>query len=353
MADPVDGVLRRLRPAGAPGPVAAEPANPLAADPVPTVAPVHLAPVGEAAHSPDPVRRAAAAGESADHPAHALLEWRSDDGVPLSARVYGGGRSDRTPLVCLPGLTRNARDFEALARHVANHPTAARQVIAFDYRGRGASGYAPPETYTPAREAEDVAEGLDYAGVRRAVFLGTSRGGILTLLLAVARPELVAGAVLNELGPTIDGRGLKRIARQMGAVRPMAGWDEAVAAVEASFRSIYPGFGPDDWRRLAGQLCRETADGVVFDYDPALARIFDGFDPDTFHLDLWPAFACLAGRPVMVIRGALSDLLTAATVEAMIRRHPGLVPLVVPDQGHAPVLWERSVLERIAAFLPA
>jgi len=285
-------------------------------------------------------------------PTYGLIEWQAADGVHLAARIYGAGSADALPLVCLPGLTRNARDFEAVASHFASRTRQARAVLTFDYRGRGASAWGAPASYTSEQEVDDILAGLAFAGIDRAIFLGTSRGGIATMMIANRVPQMVAGAILNDIGPTVGMVGLARIVERMRAVAPMSDWEATARTISESYRNIYPAFGEAEWQRLARQFCREHEGCIVYDYDPDLVRMFDDFDPKTFRLDLWPLFNGMRGIPTMVIRGALSDLLSAATVEAMIRRHPGLEACVVPDQGHAPVLWERSVLERIARFLP-
>ena len=284
-------------------------------------------------------------------PSYGLIEWRSEDGLRLVARIYGCGRPGAVPVVCLPGLTRNARDFERLAEHVSGHPSAARPVIAFDFRGRGQSDWGPPESYTPMTEAADVLAGLAFMGIDRCAVVGTSRGGIVAMLIAAMRGELIERVVLNDIGPRIEPGGLDRVARAMRAAAPSSDWVEAAAGMRATYADVFPGFGDPDWDRLARQLCRTDGDRIVLDYDPRLIRVFDGFDPATFHVDLWPAYASLAAVPLMVVRGALSDLVSPATVEAMRRGHPRFESCVVPDQGHAPVLWERWVLERISGFL--
>lgn len=283
---------------------------------------------------------------------YGVLEWESDDGVRLAARIYGAGNTRALPLVCLPGLTRNARDFETLAEAIANHPRAPRQVICFDYRGRGESGWAAPATYTTDREAADVISGLAVAGVPKAVFLGTSRGGQVIMDIALTRPDLIAGCVLNDIGPFIDREGLTRISKYVGKTRPARTWEEAAERLKAVMGSHFPAFRQEDWVRFARQLLREGEEGIVPDYDPALAEVFADYDPATFTADLWPGFLALKSTPMLVIRGGLSDILSAATVEAMRRSRPDLQVEQIPDQGHAPVLWEPSVVERIATFLP-
>lgn len=280
------------------------------------------------------------------------VDWTATDGVRLVARVAGHGREGTTPVICLPGLTRNGRDFEALAEHLADRPRP-RATIAFDLRGRGESDAADPATYTPMQETTDVLAGLDVMGVTRASIVGTSRGGIVAMLIAATRPGLLERVVLNDVGPFIEPAGLSRVERAMRAAAPAPDWPTMALRLAETNADVFPLFETADWERYARQLCRERDGEIVFDYDPGLVRVFDDFDPETFRGDLWQVYAALRRTPVMAVRGALSDLVTAATVEAMRRCHPVFDSCVVPDQGHAPVLWERSVLDRIAAFLDA
>ena len=283
------------------------------------------------------------------------LRFAADGGVMLAGRDYpparGGGPPAPLPLVCLPGLTRNARDFHDLAVALSQDAETPRRVLAFEFRGRGASDYADPQTYTVAQEARDTIDGLAAAGIHAAAFLGSSRGGIVTMVLAAQRPDLVRAAILNDIGPLIARKGLARIAAGVGRAPAFADWDAAAEALRAAQGEMFPALERDDWLRYARQLCRETATGVVFDYDPALAAVFADAGPDAPLPDLWPLFRGLALRPMMVIRGALSDILTAATVEAMRRTASDLTLIVVDGQGHAPLLWDRPTQDAVEAFL--
>lgn len=278
----------------------------------------------------------------------------TDDGVALLGREWAadadGGR--RLPLVCLPGLSRSGRDFLAIAEAIATDASRPRRVIAIDFRGRGGSGTAPPATYTPAREAADVTAVLAALGIGRAAFLGTSRGGLVTMVLALTRPELIGAAILNDIGPVIETAGLARIGGYLGAPPP-ATWELATRALRASQRGFFPMLDDSGWERYARQIYREGGDRPLLDYDPMLAVSFAAFDPAKPVPEFWSGFEALAGKPVLAIHGALSDILSAATIAAMAEHHPGLAVHTVDGEGHAPLLWDEAAIGAVARFLAA
>lgn len=254
-------------------------------------------------------------------------------------------------MVCLPGLTRNARDFGQLCAVLSRRPDDP-PVIVLESRGRGRSGRAAASTYTLPQELADLVAALDCWGVEEADFVGTSRGGLLAMLLAATEPARVRRVVLNDIGPTIETEGLERLAATVGRTMTYPSFDALAAALKAAQRRHFPAMTAERWRRLAGQLASENPDGTVtFDYDPALAETFANFAHDGRAVDFWPAFEPLLDRDVMVVRGAHSDILSAATVEAMRRRHRRLEALVIADEGHAPLLWDRYSTEAIRSFL--
>ncbi|MFQ5697114.1 MAG: alpha/beta fold hydrolase [Myxococcota bacterium] len=272
--------------------------------------------------------------------------FRSRDGLRLYYRDYPGP-GDRVPVLCLHGLTRSSRDFADLAPHLA----ATRRVLCGDVRGRGRSEWDPkPERYAPATYVEDVAELLRDAEVPQVVVIGTSMGGILAMGLAASHPGALVGVVLNDIGPVVDPRGLERIAGYVGKSEPVSSWAEATRAAQTVHGHAFPDYGPADWERFARRTLREAPDGrLVADYDPAIAQ---GLARGTAApADLWPLFEPLARVPVLVLRGALSDILSSATLAQMAERHPTLTSVEVPDRGHAPALDEPECLRAIDAFL--
>jgi pimeloyl-ACP methyl ester carboxylesterase len=274
----------------------------------------------------------------------------AQDGLRLHVRTYGARASRVLPVVCLPGLTRTAADFDTLAVALSND--RERPVLALDYRGRGKSDYdRRPANYNLQVELADVLCVLTALGIGRAAFVGTSRGGILTMLLAVARPAAIAGCVLNDIGPVIDPKGLMRIKGYVGKLPQPASFNEAADGLRRRFGDQFPKWSDDDWLAFARRTFKEAGGRLVPDYDVKLATILEGVSPERPLPPLWKEFDALAGLPVMVVRGTNSDILSAATVEAMRERRRALEVVEVADEGHAPWLADPHTLSRIAAFV--
>ena len=278
-------------------------------------------------------------------------EWTSADGLTLRYRDYPArlrAGADRPPLLCLTALTRNCRDFEPVAAAFAGE----WRVIAIDLRGRGQSDYArDPASYVPLQYAADVAMLLDQAGIDRVVAIGTSLGGVVTMLLALAAPERIAAAVLNDIGPEVEAAGLARIRDYVGQGRSFATWMHAARGLREQGAVAYPDFAISDWLRLAKRLMVVGPGGrIAFDYDMRIAEPFNRPE-GTGAVDMWPVFKALAGRPVLALRGELSDILSAATHERMRRELKGLQAVTVPRVGHAPTLEEPAARRGIAALL--
>ena len=279
--------------------------------------------------------------------AYSQGEWTTADGLTLRYRDYPG-RADRPPLLCIPGLTRNCRDFEPIAETFAGE----WRVIAIDLRGRGQSDYArDPASYMPMQYVADVAALLEQAGLERVVAVGTSLGGIVTMLLALTAPERIAGAVLNDIGPEVEAAGLARIRGYVGQGRSFPTWMHAARGLREQGGAAYPDFAVEDWLRLAKRLMVVGPGGrIAFDYDMKIAEPFNRPEADS-GFDMWPAFRALDGRPVLAVRGALSDILSAATLERMRGELKGLRAVTVPRVGHAPTLEEPAAQRGIAALL--
>jgi pimeloyl-ACP methyl ester carboxylesterase len=276
----------------------------------------------------------------------------AQDGLKLHVRSYGPRGGTALPVVCLPGLARTAADFEALATALASNATASRRVLALDSRGRGRSDYDPnAQNYSLPVELSDLTAVLTALEIARAVFVGTSRGGMLTMLLAVARPTAIAGCVLNDIGPVIDIEGVVRIKSYVGKLPPPASFAAAAAILRDVYSSQFPKLSDEEWLAFARRTFKEADGRLVPDYDPKLASTLDAVDLEHPLPDLWKQFDALAHMPVMVVRGGNSDILSPATVEAMRARHPGLEVLELPDQGHAPLLTEPDTIGRIANFV--
>jgi len=272
------------------------------------------------------------------------------DGLRLHARCYGHRSSTATPVVCLPGLARTAADFEELATALSQN--GARRVIALDYRGRGLSDYDPdPANYSLPVELADVLAVVTALETVPAIFIGTSRGGILTMLLAAVRPTAIAAAVLNDIGPVIEPQGLMRIKSYVGKLPQPRTFEEGAEILRRLFGPQFPKLGQADWLASARRAFKEEKGRLVTTYDVRLANALNGVDAERPVPTLWKEFDALADVPLMVIRGANSDLLSVATVEAMRARRTALETMEVPDQGHAPLLADADTISRIVAFV--
>ncbi|HEY6814214.1 MAG TPA: alpha/beta hydrolase [Croceibacterium sp.] len=285
------------------------------------------------------------------HAAYSEGEWTSADGLTLRYRDYpatSAASADRPPLLCIPGLTRNCRDFEGVAEAFAGE----WRVIALDLRGRGQSDYARDAgTYMPMQYVADVSALLDEAGLDRVIALGTSLGGIIAMLLAMTAPERIAGAVLNDIGPEIEPAGLARIRGYVGQGRSFPTWIHAARGLRDQGGVAYPDYAIADWLKLAKRLMVVGPGGrIAFDYDMKIAEPFNRQD-GTAPVDMWPIFRALAGRPVLAVRGELSDILSDATLQRMAREVAGLAAVTVSRVGHAPTLEEPAARQAIAQLL--
>ena len=270
--------------------------------------------------------------------------WNSADGVKLHYRDYDGNR-DRPPILCIPGLTRNARDFEPVADRFAGD----WRIIAIDLRGRGGSAFDPdPSNYKPMVYVADILKMLDQLGIADAVFVGTSLGGICTMALALGDRERIAGALLNDIGPEIDRAGVERIAGYVGTAARFASWDEAIDQVSSRNLDIYPDYSRADWDRFVRRMAREDGSAVVFDYDMAIAG---NFESAASAPEIWPLYQALDGRPVTILRGELSDLLSSQVAARMASDLPDVELVTIPRVGHAPSLDEPESLAALDRLL--
>lgn len=280
-----------------------------------------------------------------------VLRIRSQDGLTLACRFFDAPSSDRLPLLCLPGLSRNSRDFIALGQFFSNHPSEPRAVLAVDYRGRGLSDRDPNwRNYRPVVEAQDVLTVAAACGIEHAILIGTSRGGIIAMLIGALRPTLIAGVVLNDIGPVFEGTGLARIKTYLSSRRTVASWDEATALLRSFSAAQFPGATNDDWKAVAEAYFAETRNRLAPQYDPNLRKTVVDIDVTEKIPVLWPQFMSLGRVPILAIRGEHSDILSPRTLAEMAERHPGLEQLTVPGQGHAPLLRDEATLQRIRAF---
>ncbi|MDJ1159663.1 alpha/beta hydrolase [Chelatococcus sp. SYSU_G07232] len=274
------------------------------------------------------------------------------DGLKLHVRDYPANGANGLPVVCLPGLARTAADFHELALALAGDAKHPRRVLALDYRGRGLSEYDRNwRNYDLRVELDDLMQVLSATGVTEAVFIGTSRGGLLTMALAAARPAAIRGAVLNDVGPVIDAKGLIRIRGYIGKLPTPRDFDEGVDILRRLLDAQFPKLTAAQWHTMARRTWRRVDGRLTPAYDPALMKTLEILDLEAPLPALWFLFDGLKDVPVLVLRGANSDLLSEATLEAMKGRHPHLEAVVVPDQGHAPLTSDTEMINRIRRFV--
>lgn len=278
--------------------------------------------------------------------------YTAPDGLKLHARIYGEANSARWPVICLPGLTRNARDFHGLALYLSGKAKKPRKVVAFDYRGRGQSDYDPDiGHYNVGVEAGDVLAGLAALGIEEAAFVGTSRGGLIIHVLGTLKPAVLKAIVLNDIGPVFEAEGLAHIRSYLDRTPKPKKFAEALGAQRRAHGADFPALDEADWTRMVSALYRDTDAGLMPDFDPKLVDTLADIDLSKPLPDLWQQFEALAVVPLLAIRGGNSRLLSAAMLEDMQRRHPGMETITVDGQGHAPFLETGDLPERIAAFL--
>jgi pimeloyl-ACP methyl ester carboxylesterase len=275
----------------------------------------------------------------------------AQDGLTLHVRRYGSRHTSARSVVCLPGLARTAADFHLLATALAADPDNPRLVLALDYRGHGQSQYdRHSNNYTIRVALADLSAVLAALEITSAIFVGTSFGGVLAMMLAVLPPIAVAGVILNDIGPVIEPRGLVRIKQYVGKLPVPRTLEEGAEILRWWFNAQFPKLAPQDWIAFAQRTWREHRGALMPNHDLKLARALRGVSLERLPT-LWDQFDALAHIPLMVIRGANSDMLASTTVNAMLARRGQLEVVVVPDQGHAPLLAEPKVIRRIAAFV--
>lgn len=277
--------------------------------------------------------------------------WKSRDGLRLYARDYPAASAETgLPVICLHGLTRNSKDFEDIAPVIASW---GRRVIAADVRGRGESDWdLDPSHYQPKIYARDVTEMMAALGVERAIFLGTSMGGIITMTLMAIKPSAVAAAILNDVGPAIAPEGIARILSYAGKPVEIRDWNDAAAYVQRTNSVAFPDYGEVEWHRFAHRTFRQGSHGPELDYDPSIGSVIG---KPISKISLWLAaflFRRLARkRPTLLLRGALSDVISSEIADRMQRMAPRMQRADIPGVGHAPALTEPEAVDAIERFL--
>ncbi len=275
--------------------------------------------------------------------------YYSKDGLKLYYRDYNQGNSDKTPLLCLHGLTRNAKDFNKFARHFA----AEYRVICLDIRGRGKSEYDPDYmNYQIPTYAQDVLAFLEHEGLEQVIAVGTSMGGLIAMAVGVTCPDVLKAIILNDIGPEIDPRGIERIAGFVGNGASFQAWPEAVAAMKVTNAALFPDYSDEDWEIFTRNSFREQKDGtIIADYDQNIGTAMRGNAEHAIPVDLWVMFKALAPIPVMTLRGENSDILAPETLEKMAREYAEFTGVTVPNRAHTPDLGEKISLEKTGDFI--
>jgi len=282
--------------------------------------------------------------------------WKSEDGLTLAGREWPAAKDaanpsgGAVPVLCLPGLSRNTRDFDEIARFLQSK---GHRVIALDYRGRGESDWDDDwRNYALPIEEKDIDAAIELLGLERFALFGTSRGGLHALAMALRYPaDRMAAVIFNDVGPHIEMKAIHRIAATLGHNMKSDSLDGVARNLEHTLGKQFPAFTTSHWLKLARQLASERGGQVVMDYDPALAHQLASLDDAAPAPDLWPLYERLTDRPVLVLHGEHSDLLSTETCDRMAASHPNATVVTVPGQGHAPVLWEAEIHEKVADFL--
>lgn len=276
--------------------------------------------------------------------------YQSHDGLNLYYRDFGADMPG-TPVICLPGLTRNSRDFEDLAHYLSDR----RRVITCDFRGRGFSDYDENwENYHPRTYVQDTWTLLDHLGIDKVIVVGTSLGGLCAMVMSATQNDRVAGVVMNDIGPDINPAGIARVKEYTGRVGPVESWDEAVRQAREIYGEWLPGLSDDDWKKMAWRAYREDEQGIPrLDMDANIGEAVRKVGAQKG--DPWELFDSFGEKPVTVLWGVMSDILTEDIVEKMKTRKPDLNVVPVANRGHVPLLNEPEctaaidlILERVA-----
>jgi pimeloyl-ACP methyl ester carboxylesterase len=276
----------------------------------------------------------------------------SRDGLKLHARIYGPEAAKGLPILCLPGLARTHMDFHELALALASDAETPRRVIAVDYRGRGLSDYDQNwKRYDIRIELDDVLQQMAGLGLEHAVFVGTSRGGLISMAMGALRPAVIKGVVINDIGPVIEAAGLMRIRGYIGKLPKPQDFAAAADILKRFFGSQFTAFGPVQWDIMARRTWKESPKGLVPDYDPALMKTLELLDLEAPLPILWPYFDALKHAPMLVIRGENSDIFSPETHAKMGRRHPDCALHTAMGQGHAPILGTPDVVSKVKRLI--
>lgn len=274
------------------------------------------------------------------------------DGLKMHVRIWGDEASGETPILCLPGLSRNSRDFAGIAAHLVKNARTKRTIYALDFRGRGLSDSDKDWTnYNLMTELDDVLNALTALGIEHAIIIGTSRGGMITMMMAAARPGAIKGVILNDIGPVIEGDGLTQIRLYLKNAKTPRNMDEALRLQKSIMGKTFPALSDEDWAFECWSRFREIGGKLKADFDPALVKTLTSIDLSQRLPTMWPQFAGLRGVPMMVVRGENSNLLSQKTADAMRKYHPDCEIVTAGGQGHAPMLHARDLTAPVMQFV--
>lgn len=291
---------------------------------------------------------------TASHPSVRRFSWHSFDGLTLSGIEWPAhpDKSQRIPVLCLAGLSRNCKDFNSIAQFLQ---ALGHRVIALDYRGRGQSAWDPDwQNYSLPIEGKDIDDAVAYLNLQHFAVLGTSRGGLHAMAMAERYEKgRILSIILNDIGPRIEMKGIHRLAANIGKMMQFPDQAACAAHLMAGLKLQFPDLAPQEWMKFAGQLGEKKADGFTLDYDPALAKSLALMDEGAPLPDLWPLFQALKPTPLLILRGEHSDILSLETADRMHDDHPNAQLVTIPGQGHAPLLWDQPTQQAIGQFLEA
>jgi len=267
--------------------------------------------------------------------------YQSPDGLTLYAKIYNPNQKDQT-ILCMHGLTRNSADFDAVAEHLSEH----YRVISVDQRGRGNSEWDPDiNHYTPLNYVQDMWALLDGLHIDQVALIGTSMGGLMSIMMGAEAPNRIMGIVLNDIGPQIESKGLERIKNYIGQDNSYNSWQHLADITKEIHGQVFPNYRNEDWLKMAKRTGCVGEDGMIrMNYDPALAKPVHVGQKAAIPLDLWSSFDALKGKKILTIRGELSDILSIDVLDKMARNHKGLKTHTVPNEGHAPMMDDKATL---------
>jgi len=267
------------------------------------------------------------------------------DGLSLFCRDFGPLSSEKLPVLCLPGLTRNSKDFISPAQHYGH----TRHFICPDFRGRGQSDWDSDFTrYYPTTYVEDMWELLAFLEIRQVAIIGTSLGGLMAMIMASSRPEMVSGVVLNDIGPEVDAKGHSRVSAYVGRLPPVKDWTEAVWQAKEVYQIALPDLNDEEWLRFTKRQYRQEKDRIHLEYDPKIGKALR--EVGGVPADPWVLFEAFRELPLLVLHGAISDILSRETVDKMARRKPDMMHATIPNRGHVPLLDEPECISAMDRF---